>query len=60
MAKDGLLPIVCGIALIVANPSLLRATGEDKADAVAAALAVQTALQQGRDFLQRGDARAAV
>jgi hypothetical protein len=60
MAKDGLLPIVGAIALIVANPSLLRATGEDKADAVAAALAVQTALQQGRDFLQRGDARAAV
>ncbi|HMC66377.1 MAG TPA: hypothetical protein VKI65_15690, partial [Gemmataceae bacterium] len=62
MAKDGRLIFVgagaLGLAgLLVCSPSL----GADKQDtAVTASLAVQTALQQGRESLVRGDAKAAV
>src|SRR5207249_11235987 len=58
MAKDGRLIYACagalGLAgLLVCSPSL----GADKQDnAVTASLAVQTALQQGRESLVRGDA----
>jgi tetratricopeptide (TPR) repeat protein len=62
MAKEGLTGIVCALALIPAAGEIraLRATGEDRDRTVAAQLAVQSALHQGRDFLQRGDARSAV
>src|SRR5262245_30364550 len=62
MAKDGLIRLLCAGLLVgaVAEMSALWATGEDKADAVAATLAVHTALQQGHDFLQKGDRRSAV
>jgi hypothetical protein len=38
----------------------LARAGDDRDNAVAAALAVQTAMQQGREFLLRNDARSAV
>lgn len=62
MAKDGLLLLVCAGALIALGAEItsLQATDEDRNQAVASALAIQTAMQQGRDFLQRGDAKAAV
>jgi len=57
MAKDGLVGAICALAIICSGPVLAQPPG---ADPVAVTLAVQTALQQGRDFLRRGDARAAV
>ena len=62
MAKDGLMALVCAGALLVSGVGLtgLRATDDERNSAVASALAVQTAMQQGRDYLQRGDARSAV
>jgi tetratricopeptide (TPR) repeat protein len=62
MAKDGLIHLVSAGALILAVAALpaLKATEPDRGDTVAATLAMQTALQQGRDYLQRGDARSAV
>lgn len=62
MAKDGLMALVCAGALLVSGAAHtgLHATDDDRNQAVAVALAVQTAMQQGRDYLQRGDVRSAV
>jgi hypothetical protein len=62
MALDGLLALVCASLVISAGPpgSGSAAPGEDRDGALAAALAVQTALQQGRDHYLRGDHQAAV
>ncbi|MBL8796508.1 MAG: hypothetical protein JNM56_21590 [Planctomycetia bacterium] len=62
MAKDGLMALVCAGAVLVSGVGLsgLRATDDERNSAVSVALAVQTAMQQGRDYLQRGDARSAV
>lgn len=62
MAKDGLLALICAGGLLVAGADIsrLQATDDDRNSAVTATLAVQTAMQQGRDYLQRGDARSAV
>lgn len=62
MARDGLFALLCAVALFLLGPAVpaLAAPGDDRDDAVAAALAVQTALQQGADFLQRGDPKSAV
>jgi hypothetical protein len=59
MAREGRFVWACAVAAVV--PGLLWAgPEEDRDNAVSAALAVQTALQQGRDHLLRGDARSAV
>lgn len=62
MAKEGLFGWVCAAAFVVAGPTaLVRADpAGEREGAVAATLAVQNAMQQGRDHLTRGDARAAV
>ena len=57
MAKDGLVGAICALAVLYVAPVMAQVPSNDS---VAVTLAVQTALQQGRDFLQRGDARAAV
>ncbi len=61
MARDGLYALFCAAAVVLGGPAMpaTSAPGEDR-ETVAAVLAVQTAMQQARDFLQRGDARAAV
>src|SRR5208282_1323337 len=62
MAKDGLFALACALAIAVAGPglSLVSAGPDDRDLAVTAALAVQMAIQQGRDYLQRDDPRSAV
>ena len=62
MARDGLYALLCAGAVSLFGPAtpVPAAPGDDRDSTVAAALSVQTAMQQGRDFLQRGDARAAV
>lgn len=61
MARDGLFALLCAGAVALAGPATPAhaAPGEDS-NSVATALAVQTAMQQGRDFLQRGDSKSAV
>src|SRR5947209_854651 len=53
MAMDGLLALVCAGALAAAGPSGLTATppGDDHDSSIASTLAVQAAMQQGRDNL---------
>src|SRR4051812_3315859 len=59
MALEGLLAVVCAGALMASDPSLPAA--DDKVDQhLATTLAVQTALQQGREQLLRGDYHDAV
>ena len=62
MAKEGLSLLVCALALAISAPAGLAANPgqDDKENAVAAALAVQTAMQQGRDLLLENKPRAAV
>jgi hypothetical protein len=62
MAKDGLLALLCASAL---GATLLLSTtraapGDDRDSLVAATLAVQTAMQQGRDYMLRNDSKSAV
>src|SRR5262249_26901913 len=59
MARDGLLALLCAVALFGA-PLLIAAPPEDNGGKLASVLAVQKALQEGRDALQRGDCKAAV
>ncbi len=62
MAMDGLLALVCASAVITAGPStpVSGAAGENRDSAVATTLAVQTAMQQGKQHLVNGEYRAAV
>jgi hypothetical protein len=62
MAKEGLLALVCATAVVLAAPaSLLFSAPPDEPDnGVAAALAVQTAIQQAREHLLRNRPQAAV
>jgi hypothetical protein len=62
MALDGLMALVCAGAVLAADPadSASPSPGTNRDSAVATTLAVQTALQQGREHLFRGDYRAAV
>ncbi len=63
MARDGLFAFVCAGAMATAGfmaPLGAQAPAGSQDGAVAATLAVQNALQQGREHLLRGDARAAV
>jgi hypothetical protein len=66
MARDGLFAPVCAGLLAVALPLLsppLPATGaapEERDSSITGTLAVQTALQQGREHLLHGNAQAAV
>src|SRR5688572_6733911 len=62
MVRNGLLGLVCAAALL-ASASLPSSDGgppPEKDNQVAATLAVQTALQQGREHLLRGDSKSAV
>jgi tetratricopeptide (TPR) repeat protein len=61
MAKDGLVRMLCAATLVAAFGGLaaLRASNPDS-NGVSGVLEIQAAVEQGRDFLQRGDARAAV
>lgn len=59
MAMDGLLVLVCAGA-ILAGPTAAAAPADDRDTALAVTLAVQTAMQQGRECLLRNDPRAAV
>jgi hypothetical protein len=62
MAVDGLLALVCAGAALTAGPSAstVPAPGENQDQVVATTLAVQTAMQQGREHLLHGECRAAV
>jgi hypothetical protein len=62
MAKEGLLALFCASALFVASrPELGLAAGPEEGESsVASVLAVQTAMQRGRDFLVHNNPRAAV
>jgi hypothetical protein len=62
MAKEGLLALVCATAAILAAPAgfLFSAPPEGSDSAVAATLAVQTAIQQAREHLWRNRPEAAV
>lgn len=58
MATDGLFVLVCAGALMAGDPAPTPTA--DRERAVADTLAVQTALQQGREYLLRNDYRNAV
>jgi hypothetical protein len=62
MAKEGLLALVCASAAILAAPVdlVFSAPLEEPDNAVAATLAVQTAIQQAREHLLRNRPQAAV
>lgn len=62
MAKEGLWTLVTACALLGPVVAELSAASppEERDNAVAAALAVQTAMQQGKDFLLHNNAKAAV
>src|SRR5436309_455664 len=62
MAMDGLLALVCAGAVVTAGPptSAPASAGDNRDSAVATTLAVQSAMQQGREHLLHGDYRAAV
>ncbi len=61
MALDGLLALTCAATLVTADPSASAAPSPaGRESGVTAALAVQTALQQGREHIHRRDYRAAV
>ena len=61
MATEGLWVLVCAGSILVGNPpGPAAAAAEDPDGAIATTLAVQTAMQQGRDFLLHNNARAAV
>lgn len=62
MAMDGFFALCCASAVLMATPSgtASAATPEDKDQAIHATLAVQTAIQQAREFLLRNDFRSAV
>jgi hypothetical protein len=56
-ARAGLLAVALSVLPLVLAPG---AAGEERESPIASTLAVQTALQQGRDSLLRGNAQAAV
>jgi hypothetical protein len=60
MARDGLLALLCAVTLFGAPLLTAAPPAEDPGGKLATALAVQKALQEGRDALQRGDCKAAV
>jgi hypothetical protein len=63
MAMDGLIALACAGALVMTTPpgaSPPAATSEDRDNAMTSVLAVQTAMQKGRDFLVHNNPRAAV
>ena len=62
MARDGLFALLCAGAVCVTGlvPPTLAAPGDDRDSMVAATLAVQTAMQQAREFLSHNDSKAAV
>jgi tetratricopeptide (TPR) repeat protein len=62
MALDGLLALVCAGAVMTAGPSSSGppAVGDSQDSAVSTTLAVQTAMQQGRQHLLHNEYRAAV
>lgn len=62
MAMDGLLALVCASAVVSAGPppSAPPAAGDNRDSVLTTTLAVQTAMQQGREHLLHGDCHAAV
>src|SRR5207249_4501873 len=62
MATEGLFALVCATAVLTAGPSTpsTPVPSEDRDNAVASTLAVQTALQQAREHVLRNDFRTAV
>ncbi len=67
MARTGLSVLLCACMFLGVWPTTLcsppparAGTGDDKESIIAAALTVQTALQQGKDLLVRGNYQAAV
>ena len=60
MPMPGLLALVCAGALAAADPVTSTLTTEPTDKAVSTALAVQSALQQGRDYLIHAEYKAAV
>lgn len=62
MAKEGLIALSCAATLAAASifSPVAAAPGDDADNLVASTLAVQTALQQGRAQLLKGDSKAAV
>lgn len=59
MVTPGLL-VLCAATFLLAEPKPVPVPTEDRDKAVAATLAVQTALEQGRDLVLRGEYRAAI
>jgi hypothetical protein len=59
MVRNGLI-VLAGVGLLFGLPPNRSAGGEDAESKLRTQLAVQTALQQGRDNLQRGNYQAAV
>lgn len=60
MARDGLLVSLCALVLLIGSRAWSAPPGDDREQAVAAALAVQTAMQQAREHLLQKNPRAAV
>jgi hypothetical protein len=60
MAKEGLWVLACAGLLAVAPAGAISSPADDRDSTVATTLAVQTAMQQGRDYLLQNNPRAAV
>lgn len=60
MARDGLSPFACALAALALALAPAALPAQDRAPPITSTLAVQTALQQGRDYLLRGNPNAAV
>ena len=60
MPLPGLLALVCAGAVAAADPASSLLNGDNPDKSLSTALAVQTALQQGREYLLHGEYRAAV
>jgi hypothetical protein len=60
MAMEGLFALACASALVAADPGPARAADEPHGRTIDEVLAVQTAMQQGRDYLLHNNAATAV
>src|SRR5262245_12759888 len=61
MAMEGLFALVCGTVLAAGPAATPASNSKDEREAsIADTLAVQTALQQGREYLTKGDFKTAV
>jgi hypothetical protein len=60
MAREGFTALLCALVLLAPLPLLSPLSADDRDGAIATTLAVQAALQQGKEHMERGNYGAAV